>query len=115
MVCFALQSSSEPQQTKAASENITRKALRTVNTLASALLVTKVAGEEETKIETESLAVGISRENARDIASKPIGMAGSEFVIPNVSAFRNFNSSLDRVVIYLNLILFNLLLSSPLK
>ena len=107
--CFALQSSSEPEETKQASENITRKALKTVNTLATALLVTKIPGEEETTIETPSLAVGVSRENAGDIGNKLIDMAGSKVVIPaNLSAFRNSNSSLERVVIYLNLILFTM-------
>ena len=105
--CFPLQSSSEPQETKQASENITRKALKTVNTLGTALLVSKVPGEDETIIETTSLAVGVSRENADAIGTKPIFMAGSKVAIPaNLSAFSNLNSSLERVVIYLNLILF---------
>lgn len=107
--CFPLQSSSEPEETKQESENITGKALKTVNTLATALLVSKVPGEDETKIETKSLAVGVSRENAGAIGMKPISVAGSKVAIPaNLSAFSNLNSSLERVVIYLNLIFFTI-------
>ena len=64
--------------------------LTTVNTLSEALTASKVAGEEPTKIETESISVGVSRERPEDLANKTFEIGDSKVEIPpSMTAFGN--------------------------
>lgn len=73
------------------------KVLGTVDVLSKALMVSKVPGEDATKIETESLSMGVSKENPATLGNKPFDIGDSKVSLPkNTSAFGN--GTLDQVV-----------------
>ena len=60
-----------------------------------------IPGEEAKTMETESLAVGIKKEDAENIGKQPIKTGGSIVTFPdNFTAFSNISSSVEQVVYF---------------
>lgn len=70
------------------------KVLGTLDTLSQALIASKVPGEDATKIETQSLSMGVSKEDSETLGEEPVTITNTQVKLPRNSPIFG-NGTLD--------------------